>query len=301
MTKNCCAICVTYNPDLQLLQKVVSACAKQVDRLYVVDNGSQKDIAPLLVRFANIEGIFLAQNEGIAAALNRAIKQARTAGFRYVLLIDQDSIIPEDMVDQYVQMLEQLLASGQPVAALGPRYKDARTGHLSDFVHFRWFRNSYHSGTNASLAVPTDFLISSGSFYPIDLFEKVGLFDEGLFIDHVDTEWCLRAASLGFRCFGMREMIMEHSLGDSGVRLWLFRWRFQPLHKPFRLYYIVRNSLLLYRMRHVPLKWISGDVLRLVRLLVMYLLFSPQRAQAIKYYFKGLADGIWRGSYLTRG
>ncbi|MDD2466575.1 MAG: glycosyltransferase family 2 protein [Desulfobulbus sp.] len=288
----CCAICVTYNPDPELLQKAASACAQQVERMYIIDNGSEKAITSWPLEFENIECVFFHENKGIAAAINAGVNSARAAGFRYVLLLDQDSVTPESMVRQYLSMLEHLLAIDQPIAAIGPRYKNSRTGQLSKFVRFKWFRNSYQAGTGASPIVPTDFLISSGSFYPIDIFDKVGHFDEDLFIDHVDTEWCLRAEKLGFRCYGVRDVVMEHSLGEGEIRLWLFRWRTQPMHKPFRLYYIARNSILLYRMKHVPLKWISGDVLRLIRLLLMYALFSPQRLEAICYFFRGLLDGI---------
>ncbi len=292
MDNKCCAICVTYNPDYLVLRRVLAACAEQVGRVYVVDNGSREDVTSSFSGFANVEAILLGQNKGIAAAINAAIRQARIDGFRFVLLLDQDSVIPKDMIPQYLAAFEQLLVAGQSVAVIGPRYKDARTGQISHFVRFKWFRNAYYSGTDGSLVVPIDFLISSGSFYSIDIFEAVGMFDETLFIDHVDTEWCLRAASLGFQCFGIREVIMEHALGEGGVRLWLFRWRTQPMHKPFRLYYIARNSLLLYQMQHVPLKWVSGDVLRLVRLFLMYTFFSTQRFAAIRCYFCGIIDGL---------
>lgn len=289
---NCCAICVTYNPDSETLWQAILACAQQVARVYVIDNGSTAAIEPLLAGFENVEGVIIGKNRGIATAINIGIKRARIAGYSYVLLLDQDSVSPKNMVNQYQIVLKDLLAKGQPVAAIGPRYKNTRTGQISNFVRFKWFRNSCESGTEASLVVPTDFLISSGSFYPIDIFEKVGLFDEGLFIDHVDTEWCLRAASLGFKLLGVRDIVMEHSLGEGGVRFWLLRWRTQPMHKPFRLYYIARNSILLYQMKHVPLKWISGDMLRLVRLLFMYAIFSSQRAEAISWFFRGVIDGI---------
>ncbi len=41
---------------------------------------------------------------------------------------------------------------------------------------------------NGSLEVDT--LNSSGSLISCEALRKVGLFDEGFFIDHVETEWC---------------------------------------------------------------------------------------------------------------
>lgn len=291
-TNSCCAICVTYNPDPKILPEVISACAQQVERVYVIDNGSAFSISPLLNGFENVESVFLGENKGIAAAINVGIKQACLSAYKYTLLLDQDSVVPKDMVSNYLMSISELLSANQSIAAVGPRYRDARTGQTSFFVRFSWFRNSYLFDSKGSPFVSTDFLISSGSFYQTNIFDKIGMFNEDLFIDHVDTEWCLRAASHGFKFFGIWDVVMEHSLGEWGVPLWLLRWRTQPIHKSFRLYYIARNSILLYRMNYVPLKWISGDILRLIRLLIMYFIFSSQRMKAVRCFFQGITDGI---------
>lgn len=290
--KNCCAICVTYNPDLFVLKKTISSTLSQVDRVYVIDNGSSVAFDSILTDHKTVESVFLNKNLGIAAGFNVGIQSAKKAGYKYVLLLDQDSIPPEGMVDRYLEVMHEKSKMGTPVAAVGPRYRNTSTGHTSRFVRFNWFRNSYHLGSKGSPVVATDFLISSGSFYAMNVFDKVGVFDEELFIDHVDTEWFLRARRLGFLCFGVEDVVIEHTLGEGGLRLWFFKWRTQPIHKPFRLYYIARNSLLLYQMKHVPWKWISGDILRLFRLMTVYLIFLPNRIQSMGFFGRGLVDGI---------
>ena len=60
--------------------------------------------------------------------------------------------------------------------------------------------------------------------------------EEALFIDQVDTEWCLRARSMGYRVFGACGAILEHRLGEAYYRIWFGRWRQLPRHKPFRYY-----------------------------------------------------------------
>ncbi len=289
---SCCAVCVTYNPDMGILQQVISAAVGQVGKVYVVDNGSREPFDDFFDQFGNVDGIFLNENKGIAAAHNVGIDLARKAGCHYLLLLDQDSILPEGALSRYLEIMNQEQADGMDIAVLGPRYRSPDTGHSSLFVRFNWFRNSYHKNERNSLLFDADMLISSGSFYDIRMFDSVGLFDEGLFIDHVDTEWCLRAKNSGLRCIGVWDILMTHSLGEGSLRVWFLRWHVQPLHKPFRLYYIFRNSLLLYRLPHISIKWVSGDILRLFRLLIVYSLFSPDRIRAIRWIFRGLYDGI---------
>ena len=293
-TQSSCAVCVTYNPDISSLKKGLISSLSQLDKIYVVDNGSDCNLNDPLAVFGadRVELISLTDNMGIAAALNVGIKCARSAGFKFVLLLDQDSVPPAGMIERYLQVFNDLLDRGQRVSALGPRYRNPQTGHLSQFVRFNWFRNSYHSRSADSSVVPADFLISSGSFYDLSVFDDVGLFDEGLFIDHVDTEWFHRANYRGYQCYGVWDLVMDHSLGEGSLRLWFLRWRRQPIHKSFRLYFITRNSLLLYRMRHVSLKWISGDVIRLMRLFIVYLIFSSNRKTSISWMLQGLMDGI---------
>lgn len=289
---SCCAVCVTYNPDPDVLQDVVSSVSRQVEMVCIVDNGSDVAVGDILKSFDNVEGIFWKDNKGIAAAHNAGVDYAKKSGCRFIILLDQDSILPPGAIERYLEVHNRQQDSVNNIAALGPRFRNPKNGHMSMFVRSEWFRNSYHRCKDGSSLVDADFLISSGSFYDISTFERVGLFNEGLFIDHVDTEWCLRAKDMGLACLGIEDIVMTHSLGECSLRFWFLRWYAQPIHKPFRLYYIFRNSLLLYRFPHSPAKWISGDVLRLARLFAVYLLFYSDRKSAVRWMLKGLADGL---------
>jgi len=52
----------------------------------------------------------------------------------------------------------------------------------------------------------TDMLIASGCLIPADVLRDVGLMDDALFIDHVDTDWCMRARARGYRLLGVCEV-----------------------------------------------------------------------------------------------
>ena len=290
--KKIAAIVVTFNPNFELLEKVIFSASEQVSKVYIVDNSVNDAVLEQLSEKEHLEIIANGCNEGIAKAINCGIEAARSDGFEYVLLLDQDSVIPEGMIARYSEIADNLTSKSLRFSALGPRYRNPKNGSISRFVEFKWFRNVYKSAEKPQEVLSADFLISSGSFYKIDVFDEVGFMDERFFIDHVDTEWFLRAKSLGFTAYGAWDVVMNHFLGEREVRLWLLRWRNQPIHKPFRLYYITRNSLLMYRMSHVPLNWISSDILRLVRLFFMYLIFSDPRLKSLSWMARGFVDGI---------
>ncbi|RMD68156.1 MAG: glycosyltransferase, partial [Gammaproteobacteria bacterium] len=155
----------------------------------------------------------------MAAAQNVGIRWCKRQGCRYVLFLDQDSIPHPSMVKGLLQALNRLVAQGQRIAAVGPRYRDPRTGATSRFIRFGWGRTR---PVPCGDIVPVDFLIASGMLVPMSTLEAVGGMDEGLAIDHVDTEWLLRARALGYRPYGVCAAWMEHQLGEGGTR-WLGR------------------------------------------------------------------------------
>jgi rhamnosyltransferase len=230
----------------------------------------------------------------VGAAQNAGIAVLRRQGVRYVLLLDQDSVCAPDMVERLVAAAHELADRGVGVAAVGPRYRAAPGGPLSGFVRFgRWGgRGSVSGEVPDGGAVEADFLIASGALIPIDSLDRVGPMEEELFIDHVDTEWFLRARHAGLRCFGVPGAEMEHALGEGASRLWFGRWRHVPDHRPFRYYYIVRNSLLLYRRAYAPLRWIVGDVVRLLGLALLNATVRPGRVLRLRMMARGVRDGI---------
>ena len=129
----------------------------------------------------------------------------------------------------------------------------------------------------------------------MNVLDAVGEMDEQLFIDQVDTEWVLRARANGYMTWGHCEAAMDHSLGEQRRRVWLGRWREIPLHKPFRYYYMFRNSVLLQRRNYPCWAWRRVDTIRLLQILVFVAMFHPDRFQALYRMLQGLHDGILSG------
>ncbi len=289
-----CAVVVSYNPDPDILYRLVEELDRQVGTVVVVDNGSRE--ADRLRGICSSRAIFLelGDNRGIAAAHNAGIAHARQQNAGYVLLMDQDSIPAEDMVDQLVQAISRLNDEQRRVSAVGACYFGSHIDNESFFVRFGWikFQRAYCSECPPGKPIPADFLISSGSLIPLSVLDDVGDMDEGLFIDHVDTDWFLRASAAGYNAFGVCEALMQHGLGERTLRIWLGRMRNVPQHQSFRYYYIFRNSILLYRRPHAQGKWIFNDLVRLLFMAILYTIFCPPRWLSGKMMWRGIVDGF---------
>jgi rhamnosyltransferase len=213
------------------------------------------------------------KNIGVGAAQNLGIAAARRMGSTHVLLLDQDSAPTPRMVETLLRAGQSLTEAGQRVGAVGP-------------------------STNSEVAagrppVEVVMLISSGMLIDVSVLADVGDMDETLFIDQVDTEWCLRARSLGYGCY-MTEAVLDHVLGDETRTVWAGRSRSVSTHSPERHYFNFRNSVVLYRRSYVPASYGIRDSVRLAKLFAFFTLTGPSRGRHARMMVAGARDG-WKG------
>lgn len=293
------AIILTYRPDRGLLRRAVVSLCPQVEQILIVDNGTPWDAGVLLDSLPDtdrgrIAFIWLDANIGVGAGHNRGIRWARARGFSHVLILDHDSVPKPDMVACLVRALDRLAAQGERVAAVGPRYVDRYTGHISAFVRLGgWrLRRVFCGAAQAGETLETDFIISSGALIPMPVLAEIGEMNEGFFIDHIDTEWIFRARSRGYHSFGVCDAVMEHSLGTDTFHFWLGRRRNVPMHSPERHYYVFRNSVILLRMPHAPGRWIQNDIVRLLAMAIIFPVFAPHRLRRVRLMARGILDGL---------
>ena len=305
MNSEVLAVVVCYNPNISALRVSLESVSKQVGGIALIDNASSNvaEIEALAIEFESspltFEVLGQTENLGLGAAHNIGFDYAQVKNFTHVLLLDQDSVPLDGMVDSLLQALNDK-SEANLVSAVGPKYINADNGSESFFVRFGGlkFNRLSCASRDSEGCVEADFLISSGSLFSLDSIEKIGNMDESLFIDHVDTEWFLRARSKGFQAFGVCDAIMQHGLGEQthrlnlgGVRSW-GRRRNVPQHKPFRYYYIFRNSFNLYGRSYASLMWKWNDLQRLALIFIMFGFWKSPRRANLAMMFKGMWDGL---------
>lgn len=281
------AVVVTYNPG-ERFNQLLSALVHQVDITYVVDNGSDEPLQLPDPQIQNTHSILLDKNYGIAKAQNVGITAAIEENAEFILLLDHDSIPSQNMVERLMREMLGLLASGKPVAAIGPRYVDKRQNNPPPFVSIQGLSVKRLSCELGVSVVPVSYLIASGSLIPVETLQKVGLMREELFVDYVDIEWGMRAAEIGYQSYGVCDAYMDHDLGDKPIN---FLGKKIPLHSPLRHYYLFRNAIYLYKSSYLPWTWKVGDFYRLLLKYGFYTIFAKPRFK----HFCMMTIGIWDG------
>jgi rhamnosyltransferase len=103
--------------------------------------------------------------------------------------------------------------------------------------------------------------ITSGCLTRIAAWAQLGGFDETLFIDFVDTDYCLRAQRAGWTIAVSAQAQLQHSLGKRSV-CQIAGIELRPTnHGPLRRYYIARNRIRMICRHgvHVP-HWLVFEV-----------------------------------------
>lgn len=288
------AVVVLYHPQTVVLARLLDSVASQVEKVFVVDNtpGRSKEMPVSLAR-AGCAFAYRANgvNQGLARAQNIGIAKALEEDYTHVLLLDQDSALPDGAVDGLLTAEASLLRAGQSVAAVGPIFIDEKTGVRSRGVRGRRLRLRWFSiPAEERNPVEADYLIASGSLIRSSVLRQVGLMRDELFIDWVDTEWSYRANHAGHKTYIVPTVVMRHSIGDSTATL---MGRHLNLHSPARNYYIVRNAMYLLRDRRMGLSWRMTMVFYIPKYILVHgwLSQSPVRSmlQMLRAMWEGLA------------
>lgn len=287
------AIIVTYYPDKRKIKQLIDAIISQVSHVFVIDNGSTPDFPVLLNHYKSLTYLPMNENIGLGAALNVGLRHAQSIDCSHIITFDQDSVPSADMVDKLLAASNQLIADGAKVATVGPSYVDLRQNPPMQYPFYR--KSGWHVQhifyENECKTVEVDALITSGCLYQVDIFDRVKIFDEGYFVDYIDTDWCFDARSRGFSIFGVCDAKMFHELG-SGESITFATIRLIE-YSPLRRYYYFRNTINFVGRPYVPYFWkirlICGLLIRMVLLPVTP---GSQKLQQLVMMFRGIIHGL---------
>ena len=291
------AIVVTYFPNEILLARLVRCIGNSVKKIYVIDNTPNESKTWLTSQWLSEFGLDicyhdLGENCGIAKAQNIGIDFAIKDCCDHVILFDQDSAPPREMIGTLANAELKLLTSGVSVGSVAPLFFDEKTKEYSPAIrHSGLMVHKVKVSPGDILPVAADHLIASGSLIRTSVLQEVGVMREELFIDWVDIEWGLRAGSFGYQHFIIPEVAMLHSIGDEFVSLGKKKVN---LHSDIRNYYIVRNACYLIRDKSVNWQWRTYILFKVPKYVIFYSLttLSLKRGKTFLLLLKACVDGF---------
>lgn len=257
-----------YNPELIRLQENIAHIIEQVDKVVLLDNGSD-NISSIEEMIAGCsENIVLLKNDsniGIAAALNRLCKWCYDKGYQYIITLDHDSVCPANMVSVLMRDMESDVAIAAPNIV---------------------YRNNESFAEKKQGKEQVEWVITSASLTDLSVWKKLGGFDEKLFIDGVDRDFCQMANRQGYRIIKDYGIELMHELGNLKCRKVFGRTIYVTNHSPLRKYFMVRNSIYLDK-KHGEKRRFSCIAKNVMKTLV----YEDQKISKLKSMYKGIRDG----------
>lgn len=267
-------VVILYNPEQKTLGNI-SSYLSYINKLYAIDNSTNKSLVSTeIAKLDKVICLHDGENRGIAKRLNQACNLAIEDGFEWLLTMDQDSSFTEESILCYINCLANL-PDKEKIAMTGVEFIKKREKQ-TDCMHKE-----------------VSSLITSGSIINLNLFEQIGGFDEALFIDQVDVEYCFRSILKGFRIIQFENIFLEHSLGETSVHKSLknFKNTSRSLHSPVRIYYMTRNYFYVkskYKKDFVAdVSAIKKDLFTRIK---NNLLYNKKRFSVLKFLMLGIID-----------
>ena len=271
-----CAAVILYHPDSGLKDRLLTYLP-DVEKLFIFDNSESHNYQYLINELPwqhKIVYISDAENKGISARLNQAAQMAINEQFDWLLTMDQDSYFANNNFENFLRCLKDY-PDRRNVAVFGVQYLDPDLQSAS------------------CVANTTTHLITSGSIMNLHLFDSIGAFDDALFIDQVDSEYCYRSILKGHRIIQFDNVYLQHSLGKQSTHRSLknLKKTNRSLHSPLRLYYMTRNY---FYVRSKYQKQFPGEISELKQDLLNRIknnfLYGSQRFSLIKNVLSGMLD-----------
>lgn len=203
----------------------------------VVDNdssdGTEKELKNYSLPNMDYKFIQSGANLGYAGGNNVGIKDALKRKTDYIMLLNNDVIVPPDMVTKMVSFMEKNpkvgIASPKMYFAKGYEFHKNRY-KKSEFEKVIWYAGgiidwdniySSHKGVDEvdigqyEKAEPTDFANGATLLVKREVFEKVGLLDPSFFLYWEDPDFSMKAKKHGFETYYVPDTCMWHKVSTS--------------------------------------------------------------------------------------
>jgi GT2 family glycosyltransferase len=250
-------VIVNFNSKLILddcLASIQNGITKHAYEVIVVDNASTDGSDAMVIsKYPEVILKVNKSNYGFIMANNMGMRHAKG---RYVLCLNNDTVVMDRAIDNMVEFMEK----DPDIGAIGPKLLNSdgtiqlqcRRGFptpLNSFFYFSGIsklfpKNSYISSymmTYLDNSSPTevDSLCGAAIMVRREVIDKAGLMDESYFMYGDDIDWCYRIKHSGWKVIFQPTAEIVHFGGKGGSR-----------HRPFRNIVEFHRSMAIYHKKH---------------------------------------------------
>jgi GT2 family glycosyltransferase len=198
------------------LRSVVESPYPHKDVILIDNASTDGSVGYLRTLFPDLLLLQNSENLGIAGGRNRGFREAIRRGNDYILSLDNDAHIDGRLIEELVEVAE----SDPRIGVVGPKtYMDDGSGK----IQCAGGKITYTQNVCAQRGLgeadrgqydrieDVDYFPGFGFMARREVFERLNCVDESFHgYGHEDTDFCLRAAQLGYRVVYVPRAVMRH-------------------------------------------------------------------------------------------
>jgi len=278
-------IIITYK-SAHIVSEALRNIVGQGFRIIIVDNGSDDNLQEhLQQKYPNsgIELIILKNNCGFGKANNFALQMVET---EYAFLLNPDAIINiqsiNNLMEESVKDRNIALAGPFPISKPQPSQDE-----IDEEIAI--YKKSFKVLHEDNKIIQTDFMCGGYLLLKMEIFKKIGFFDEHLFLYGEDYEISKRSIDKGYKNILVKNSrVFHYEQSSTKTKNWLEKDRmlfFRNWHMGWGKAYLERKRKSYYKVCFKALQKLSSFFLYL-------LLLNKRKAIIYGSTFLGLSSNL---------
>jgi GT2 family glycosyltransferase len=284
-----------YEYSRQCLESL-RLCTYRHFKIILIDNASHDNSGKKLAEeFPEV--IFHQNNSnlGFTGGNNVGLKLALASDFEYSLLLNNDTIVEPNFLEQLINYMED----NDTCAAVQPKifylHNKALLWNAGGKFH-SWIGISRTIGLGKSDSAKyaniqsTDWISGCCMLIKNSVVEQVGLLDENFFAYYEDVDWSLRIRKAGYHLTYIPQSTIYHAAGASVKRdIRINEGNLNPVIH----FYDTRNHLYLLRKHHKGFKLFINLIFQLFKICGYSMYFILRgRFTKLSYALRGFCEGF---------
>ena len=261
-------------------------------KIILIDNESQNRFSDEINKSGNIHIIKNEKNVGFARANNQGIKYSIKNGFDYVLLLNNDTVIKNNLLELLIKQSNTL--NQKIIQPLILNYDGTKIWNAGGIINnfFGTFK-TYKKGENfknfQSNMDFTDWFTGCCVLIKSEVFKGIGYFDERFFAYYEDVDFSIRLKNKGYLIAMMTDSYLQHYESASSKSI----NKSEGNLSPYVHYLNIRNHILILKKHSKSFNLIGVLVYQLIKILSYLTYFLIRfRFNKFKMVVNGLIDAI---------
>ncbi len=276
-----------YDFTLKCIDSVLNSSFKNF-KIILIDNEYQKGVFDELKKNEKIHIIKNEKNEGFARANNQGIKYSIKNGFDYVLLLNNDTVIKNDLFDLLIK--QSITLNQKIIQPLILNYDGTKIwnagGKINNFFGtFETLKKGKSFKNFKSNRNFTEWFTGCCVLIKSEIFNYIGYFDERFFAYYEDIDFSIRLKKMGYSVALMTDSYLQHYESASSKSI----DKSEGNLSPYVHYLNIRNHILILKKHSKSFNLIGVLTYQLIKIL-SYLIYFLIRFRFNK--FKMVLNGL---------